>query len=74
MNVTIYTKSGCPWAAGAKAFLEAKNVAFEERIVDKNPEHKKEVEEATGQSASPTLNIGGKWVPDAGLEDIDEAL
>lgn len=74
MNVTIYTKTGCPWAAGAKAFLKAKGISFEERDMRENPQYKQEAEDATDQSSSPTLNINGQWVPDATLEDIDEAL
>jgi len=38
------------------------------------PSYKSEAESATGQSSSPTLNIDGSWVPDAGLTDINDAL
>lgn len=74
MNVIVYSKTGCPWAAGAKAFLQAKGIPFEERDMTRNPGYKSEAEDATGQSSSPTLNIDGEWVPDAGLEAINEAL
>ncbi|HLS27053.1 MAG TPA: glutaredoxin family protein [Opitutales bacterium] len=74
MKVTIYTKTGCPWAAGAKAFLTAKGIPFEERNMTEEPSYKSEAESATGQSSSPTLNIDGSWVPDAGLTDINDAL
>lgn len=74
MKVIIYTKTGCPWAAGAKAFLTTKEIPFEERNMTQNPSYKAEAESATGQSSSPTLNIDGTWVPDADLTNIHEAL
>ena len=74
MKTLIYTKTGCPWAAGAKAFLDAKGIHFEERNMTENSAFKEEAEKETGQCASPTLNIGGTWVPDAGLDDINTQL
>jgi len=64
-NIIVYTKTGCPWAASTIAFLDAKGVPYEERDILKNPAFKEEVEKATGQSKSPTLNIDGKWFPDS---------
>ncbi|MES2985598.1 MAG: glutaredoxin [Patescibacteria group bacterium] len=74
MKIIMYTKTLCPWAVEAMLYLKKHNIAFEERDILKNPEFKKEVEEATGQNKSPTLNIDGKWVCDAGVEDIAKAL
>lgn len=74
MSIIVYIKTGCPWAIEALDFLKKHNFPFEERDILKNPEWKKEVEEATGQNKSPTLNIDGVWVCDAGVEDIAKAL
>jgi glutaredoxin len=74
MSIIVYTKTGCPWAIEALAFLTKHNIPFEERDINTNPAWKEEVEKATGQNKSPTLNIDGVWVPDAGVEDIVKAL
>jgi glutaredoxin 3 len=74
MSIIIYTKTGCPWAIEAIDFLNQHNISFEERDIFKNPAWKEEVEQATGQNKSPTLNIDGVWVLDAGVEDIAKAL
>lgn len=74
MSIIIYTKTACPWAIEAIEFLTKHNIPFEERDIFKNPAWKEEVEKATGQNKSPTLNIDGVWVPDAGVEDIAKAL
>ncbi len=74
MSIIIYTKTGCPWAIEALNFLTKHNLPFEERDIFKNSMWKEEVEKATGQNKSPTLNIDGVWVLDAGVEDIAKAL
>lgn len=47
---------------------------MKKEIFLKNPEFRAEVEKATGQNKSPTLNIDGTWLPDAGVEDIAKVL
>lgn len=74
MNIIVYTKTGCPWAIEVLDFLRVKRLPFEERDILKNPEYKKEVEEKSGQSKSPTLDIDGVIIPDAGVEDVAAAL
>jgi glutaredoxin len=67
MNVIVYKKSGCPWAAAVEAFLKTLDVPF-------HPEYLREVEQKTGQSKSPTLDIDGAMLPDASVEDVAEFL
>lgn len=74
MNIIVYTKTDCPWAIDALVFLTENGIAFEERNISKNPEYREEVERETGQNKSPTLNIDGEWLCDAGVEDIAQAL
>ena len=74
MNIIVYTKTGCPWAIEVMDFLKIHNLPFEERDIIKNPTYRKEVEEKTGQSKSPTLDIDGVIVPDAGVEEVAAAL
>lgn len=74
MKILIYKKTGCPWAAAVAAFLKAQEIPFEERDIIKNPDFKKEVEEKSGQSKSPTLDMGGEILPDASVEQVHEAL
>lgn len=74
MHIIVYTKTGCPWAAAVTAFLTASHIPFEERDILKNPAYWKEVEEKSGQSKSPTLDIDGIIVPDAGVEEVAAAL
>ncbi len=74
MKVTLYRKSGCPWSAAVMGFLNELNVPFEVKNVTTNPAYAKEVEAASGQSKSPTLDIDGTMLPDARVEDVAKAL
>jgi glutaredoxin len=74
MNAIIYKKTNCPWSAAVEAFLTVKKVQFETRDIYKNPEWKTEVENATGQSKSPTLNVEGEWLPDASVEQVNDLM
>lgn len=72
--IIIYTKTGCPWCHEALEWLTKKEIPFEERNVIEHPAYMEEMRLATGQTKTPTLNIDGVWVPDAGVEDIAKAL
>lgn len=74
MKITVYKKSGCPWAAAVVGFLNELNVQYEIRNVTTHPKYAREVEEKTGKCISPTLEIEGKWHADASVEDVAKAL
>ncbi len=74
MSIIVYTKTGCPWATEVMAYLKSRNIPFEERDIIKNQGYRTEVEEKSGQSKSPTLDIDGVIVPDAGVEEVAAAL
>ena len=74
MKIILYRKSGCPWSAAVMGLLNEMNIPFEIRNVTTNPAYGEELEAATGQCMSPTLNIEGTILPDASVEDVAKAL
>ena len=74
MKVTLYKKSGCPWAAAVAGFLNELNVPFEIKNVTTHPQYGKEVENESGRCISPTLDIDGVILADASVEDVARAL
>ena len=54
--------------------LNELNIPYEIKNVTTNPAYLKEVEAASGQSKSPTLNVDGTILPDASVEDVAKAL
>ncbi|HET7625787.1 MAG TPA: glutaredoxin family protein [Verrucomicrobiae bacterium] len=74
MKVILYRKSGCPWAAAVMGFLNELAVPFELRNVTSHPHYAKELEKKSGRCISPTLDIDGKIIADASVEDVGKAL
>jgi glutaredoxin 3 len=74
MKIVLYRKSGCPWSAAVMGFLNELNIAYQIKNLTTNPAYRKELEAATGQSMSPTVDIDGTILPDASVEDVAKAL
>ena len=74
MNVMVYRKSGCPWAAAVMGFLDQLAIPYELKDVSRHEEYARELETKTGQLKSPSVEIDGKMIADAGVEDVAAAL
>jgi glutaredoxin 3 len=68
-NVTIYTKSTCPYCHAAKDLLTRKGATYDEILVDGNrAEQMKMAARAGGRSTVPQIFIGDKHV--GGCDDL----
>jgi glutaredoxin len=72
--MTVYKKSGCPWAAAVIAFLRELGVGYETKNVTSHPVYAKELEQKSGKCMSPTVELDGEIVADASVEDVAELL
>ncbi len=71
MSLIIYTKTGCPWCIKALTFLNTAGVEYEEREVLSNPDFMKEMEEKSGQTKAPTIDLDGEILADTDAEAIE---
>lgn len=68
-KVEIYTKSGCPYCARAKALLDGKRVAYDESEILSNPSKRDEMlGRANGRTTVPQIFIGGEHI--GGSDDL----
>lgn len=67
-QVIIYTTNWCPYCRGAKAFLRAKAVDFEEIDVTYDPDKRIEMEQRSRRHTVPQIFIDGQSV--GGYDDI----
>jgi glutaredoxin len=74
MSLIIYTKTGCPWCGDTLEFLKTNNVQFEEREVRSNAEFMKELEDKSGQSKTPTIDLDGEILADSDAQAIEVFL
>lgn len=67
--VQIYTKTGCPYCGRAKALLEQKGVAYDEREISADPDARREMlGRANGRTTVPQIFIGGAHI--GGSDDL----
>ncbi len=59
-KVTIYTKTGCPYAEDAKKDLTERDIPFVEVNISEQPEAEKKVEELAGRRMVPVMVEGDK--------------
>lgn len=68
-KIEIYTKSGCPYCARAKALLDGKGVGYEERELNSDPSAREEMlGRANGRTTVPQIFINGEHV--GGSDDL----
>lgn len=61
-KVLIYSKTYCPFCDRAKALFKAKNITYEEVMVDDKPELYAELKSKTGMMTVPQIFIGDQLI------------
>lgn len=69
-DVTLYTKSSCPFCQQAKALLKRKDVAFRDIEITGDPVLTAEMEQRSGRYAVPQIFIGDVHI--GGASDLFE--
>jgi glutaredoxin 3 len=68
-DITIYTKSWCPYCSAAKKLLTDRGAAFTEIDIEKKPEARAEmIRKAGGRTTVPQIFIGSRHV--GGCDDL----
>ncbi|KAA0971619.1 glutaredoxin 3 [Aureimonas fodinaquatilis] len=68
-NIIIYTRDGCGFCSRAKALLNSKDVAYDEKNASEQPEFRAEMlSRANGRSTFPQIFIGATHV--GGCDDL----
>ena len=70
MATILYIKAGCPWCIAAEEELQKLGVKYERREVRSNPEFFREMQEVSGQSKAPVLDVDGRILADFGPEQL----
>ncbi|MBB4096070.1 glutaredoxin 3 [Ochrobactrum pecoris] len=68
IDVTIYTRTGCPYCSRAKDLLTRKGVAFHEIDAGASPELRAEMQERSGRNTFPQIFVGPVHV--GGCDDL----
>lgn len=72
-NVIMYATSDCGYCAKARAYFDARGVAFEERDIDASPEARREWKEKGGVG-TPLILINGRHIQGFDQSGLDAML
>lgn len=67
-DVVIYTSRVCPYCLRAKRLLDAKGVAYEERMLDLSHESRQMLVDLTGRYTVPQILVNG--TPLGGFDEL----
>jgi monothiol glutaredoxin len=70
-KITAYLKTYCGWSEGVRAIFRKYNLPYEEKDIIKNPAHRWEMEQKSGQPLSPCVEINGHMLPDISGEEVE---
>jgi len=70
-RITAYLKTFCGWSEGVRAIMRKYDLQFEEKDIIKNPAFRWEMEQRSGQSLSPCVEIDGHMLADVSGEEVE---
>lgn len=73
-KITAYLKTFCGWSEGVRAIMRKYDLEFEEKDIIKNPAFRWEMEQRSGQSLSPCVEIDGTMLPDISGDEVEAWL
>ncbi|PKL15178.1 MAG: NrdH-redoxin [Spirochaetae bacterium HGW-Spirochaetae-6] len=74
MQIKVYTTPTCHFCQKVKDYLKAKNVAYSELDVSKNPQYAQEMVQKSGQMGVPVVLLGNQIVVGFDKPKIDKIL
>lgn len=73
-KITAWMKPHCGWSNGVRAVLRKYDLPFEDKDIIGNPAFRWEMEQKSGQSLQPTLEINGTMLADISGEELEKWL
>jgi glutaredoxin len=70
MKIRLFIKPYCPWCHKAIAWLDAHQVKYETLDVISDAEAFAEMEEISGQTLAPVIDVDGEVLADFGPEEL----
>ncbi len=70
-KITAYVKTFCGWSEGVRAIMRKYDLPYEEKDIIKNPAFRWEMEQRSGQSLSPCVEVDGRMLADISGEEFE---
>ena len=73
-EITAYLKTSCGWSKGVRAIMDKYSLPYTEKDIIQNPAFRFEMEQRSGQSLSPCVEINGVMLPDISGEEVERYM
>ncbi len=73
-EITAYLKTSCGWSKGVRAIMDKYSLAYTEKDIIQNPAFRFEMEQRSGQSLSPCVEINEVMLPDISGEEVERYM
>ena len=70
-QITVYLKTFCGWSEGVRAIMRKYDLQYDEKDIIKNPAFRWEMEQRSGQSLSPCVEVDGHMLADVSGEEVE---
>lgn len=70
MKIRLFIKPYCPWCHKATAWLDAHQIKYETLDVISDADAFAEMEEISGQTLAPVIDVDGEILADFGPEEL----
>lgn len=74
LTITVYLKTYCGWSEGVRAVMRKYALPYEEKDIIKNPAFRWEMEQRSGQSMSPCVEVNGHMLADVSGAEVEAWL
>ena len=71
-SIRLFIKPGCPWCDEALEWLDARGIRYETLDVIRNATARREMQELTGQTKAPSIDVDGQILADFGADELEE--
>lgn len=73
-SIITYLKSTCGWSEGVRAILRKYDLPHEEKDIIRHPALRWEMEQKSGQSLSPCVEVNGTMLADVSGAEVEAYL
>lgn len=72
MNIRLFIKPGCPWCDEAIDWLDMNGIDYETLDITSDPEARREMQDITGQSKAPSIDVDGRVLADFSADELED--
>ena len=73
-TIVAYLKTTCGWSEGVRAIMRKYDLPYEEKDIIRNPALRWEMEQKSGQSLSPCVEVDGVMLADVSGAEVEAYL